>query len=79
MLSHCYKIYGSILTNKIQKLIEAIFSEKQHALCCKRLTTYLTFTMTLEKHWEYGNDMVLAFIKFKKAYNIIKTEKIWSR
>lgn len=71
-------MYEWILTAKIQKIIEATLSEKQHTFYWERWTTDLTFTMRqlIEKYCEFSKDIVIVFIDFEKSYISMNRENM---
>jgi hypothetical protein len=79
LLNTAYKIFSRILFVRIEEAINSICGEYQAGFRKNRSTADHLFTIRqiIQKCNEYGIDVHILFIDFKKAYDSIKHEYIW--
>ena len=79
LLCHCMKIYEKIILQKIRNKIESQLREEQQGFRPGRSTIDAIFTarQVVDKKWEFGKDVVVAFINIQKAYDTVRREEIW--
>ena len=79
ILNVCYKIYASILKNRLNVIMESIISEAQNGFRKGRSCTDCTFTASqiIEKHREYNIPTYMLFIDFEKAFDQVNRNKLW--
>ncbi|PSN38555.1 hypothetical protein C0J52_14819 [Blattella germanica] len=80
LLSTSYKILKNILVSRLTPFIDEIIGDHQCAFRRNRSTIDLIFSIRqiLEKKWEYNGTVHQLYIDFKKAYDSIKREKLYS-
>lgn len=79
LLSHTMKLLEKIIEMRIRKIVEPLLEEEQHGFRKGRSTVDLIFAvrMLTEKYWEYGKNLVIAFVDIEKAYDSVPRNKIW--
>lgn len=80
LLSSVYKVFSTVLLNRIKPLTEDIIGEYQCGFRGGRSTTDQIFSVRqiMEKMWEYGVDIYQLFIDFKQAYDSVNRNALWS-
>ncbi|PSN35187.1 hypothetical protein C0J52_22574 [Blattella germanica] len=80
LLSTSYKILTNILVSRLTPYIEEIIGDHQCAFRRNRSTIDQIFSIRqiLEKKWEYNGTVHQLYVDFKKAYDSIKREKLYS-
>jgi hypothetical protein len=59
--------------------IKGKFAEELCAFKKRKATTDLIFAtrQLIEKNWEYEEELVMIFIDYKKAFDIMRSQEIW--
>jgi hypothetical protein len=80
LLSTSYKILSNILLARLMPYADEIIGDHQYGFWCNRSTTDKIFYIRqiLEKKWEYNGTVHQLFIDFKKAYNLVRREVLYS-
>jgi hypothetical protein len=80
LLSNSYKILSNILLTRLTSYEDEIIGDHQCGFRCNRSTTDQIFYIRqiLEKKWEYNGMVHQLFIDFKKAYNSVRREVLYS-
>jgi hypothetical protein len=79
-LSTAYKILSSILLVRLTPYASEIIGDHQYGFDCNRSTINQIFYIqqVLDKKWKYTGMVHQLFIAFKKAYDSIKREVLYS-
>lgn len=79
LTSQVAKIMERILERRMREKVEGQLEEEQHGFRPGRSTVDLIFSMrqVMEKHWEYGKELVMTFLDITKAYDSVPREKVW--
>jgi hypothetical protein len=80
LLSTAYKILSNILLARLTLYVNEIIGDHQCGFCHNRSTMDHIFYIwqILEKKWEYNGMVHQLFIDFKKAYDSVKREVLYS-
>ena len=80
LLSHCGKLYSSIIEKRLRTLVENKLGEWQYGFRPGRSTSDLLFVMKMimEKSWEWGRDKFALFIDMEKAFDCVPRELLWN-
>ncbi|KAJ4434064.1 hypothetical protein ANN_16383 [Periplaneta americana] len=80
LMSSAYKIYATILKNKLQPLVEPILQEPQCGFRKGRSCIDAVFTIKqiVEKRKEFNLPTYLLFLDYEKAYDRVLRQKLWS-
>jgi hypothetical protein len=80
LLSSAYKVLSSILLARLTPYVNEIIGDHQCGFRRNRSTVDQIFYILqiLEKKWEYNGMVHQLFIDFKKAYDSIKREVLYS-
>jgi hypothetical protein len=80
LLSTSYKILSNILLARLTPYADEIIEDHQCGFRCKRSTIDQIFYIgqILEKKWEYNGTVHQLFIDFKKAYDSVRREVLYS-
>ena len=80
LLSTSYKILTNILVSRLTPYIDDIIGDHQCAFRRNRSTIDQIFSISqiLEKKWEYNGTVHQLYLDFKKAYDSVKREKLYS-
>jgi hypothetical protein len=80
LLSTSYKILSNILLAWLTQYADEIIGDHQCGFWHNRSTTDQIFYIRqiLEKKWEYNHTIHQLFIEFKKAYNSVRREVLYS-
>ena len=79
LLSHCGKIYSSVVEKRLRTQVEACLGDWQHGFRERRGTLDLIFLMKtlMEKNWEWGKEKFALFIDLEKAFDCVPRERLW--
>ena len=79
LMCHCAKIFEKILERRIRTKIEKGLREEQYGFRPGRSTMDPIFSVRQlqEKHYEFGQDLILAFLDMEKAYDCVCRSKVW--
>ena len=79
LLSHCGKLFSSIIENRVRTLVEGSLGEWQYGFRPGRSTSDLVFVMKMimEKSWEWGRDKFALFIDMEKAFDCVPRNLLW--
>jgi hypothetical protein len=79
LLSHIYKLFISIIANRVKNSLYESFPESQAAYQPGRGTIeqVIALEQLLEKSIEFNNPLYLVFIDFTKAFDSIKLSCLW--
>src|SRR5664279_1800877 len=79
LLSHCSKVFSSILLQRIKKRTEEILSEAQAGFRVGRSTIDQIFTLRqiAEKYEEYGRALYICYVDFRKAFDSVWRKGLW--
>jgi len=79
LLNTTYKVFRTILRNKLELLAENIIGEYQAGFRPGRSATdqLCAVKQVLEKCWEYDIDVYQLYVDFRKAYDSIDREKLY--
>ena len=79
LIPHCAKIYEKILESRIRAKVERKLREEQYGFRPGRSTVDLIFSVRQlqEHHYEFGEDLLMAFLDIEKAYDSVCREKVW--
>ena len=79
LLSHVYKLFISIIANRVKNSLYESFPESQAAYQPGRGTIeqIIALEQMLEKSIEFNNPLYLVFIDFTKAFDSIKLPCLW--
>jgi len=80
LLSHVYKLFMTIIGNRITDDLYSCFPDSQAAYQPGRGTTEQIFALCqmIEKSIEFNKPLYMIFIDFTKAFDSIKLDKLWS-
>jgi len=80
LLCHCYKVLTAILTKRLRQRTDEILSEEQAGFRSGRGTTDQIFTLQqiAEKYVEFGKDLYVCYIDFRKAFDSVWRDGLWS-
>ena len=80
LLSHVYKLFMTIIGNRITEDLYSCFPDSQAAYQPGRGTIEQIFALSqlIEKSIEYNKPLYMVFIDFTKAFDSIKLDKLWS-
>jgi hypothetical protein len=80
LLSTSYKILSNILLARLTPYADEVIGDRQCGFQCNRSTTDQIFYMwqVLEKKCEYNGTVHQLFIDFKKAYDSVRREVLYS-
>ena len=78
-LSHCGKLYSSIIGRRLRAHVEHILGEWQYGFRPGRSTLDLIFVMKMimEKNWEWARDKFCLFIDMEKAFDRVPRRLLW--
>ncbi|KAL1446149.1 hypothetical protein WDU94_012366 [Cyamophila willieti] len=79
LTSQVSKLYERILEKKIRSKIEQQLNEEQYGFRPGRSTIDLIFGLRqlMEKKYEYNEDLWMAFLDIKKAFDAVRRIKVW--
>ena len=79
LLSHIYKLFISIIANRVKNDLYASFPASQAAYQPGRGTIEQIFALEqiIEKAIEFNNPVFIVFIDFTKAFDSIKLDCLW--
>ena len=79
LLSHVYKLFMTIIGNRITDDLYSCFPESQAAYQPGRGTVEQIFALSqiIEKSIEFNKPLYIVFIDFTKAFDSIKLDKLW--
>ena len=79
LLNHIYKLFISIIANRVKNDLYASFPESQAAYQPERGTIeqIIAIEQLIEKSIEFNNPLYLVFIDFTKAFDSIKLPCLW--
>uniref|UniRef100_A0A8D8LKZ5 Craniofacial development protein 2 n=2 Tax=Cacopsylla melanoneura TaxID=428564 RepID=A0A8D8LKZ5_9HEMI len=79
LTSQVSKLYERLLENKIRPIIETQLNEEQYGFRAGRSTIDLIFGLRqlMEKKYEFGKDLWMAFLDIKKAFDAVRRTKVW--
>ena len=68
-----------ILENRLREKVKGQLEEEQYGFRHGRSTVdpILSMRRLMEKHWEYGKELVMTFLDIEKAYDSVPRGKIW--
>ena len=80
LLSHVYKLFMTIIGNRITDDLYSCFPDSQAAYQPGRGTVEQIFALSqmIEKSIEFNKPLYMIFIDFTKAFDSIKLDKLWS-
>ena len=80
LLSHVYKLFMTIIGNRITDDLYSCFPDSQAAYQPGRGTIEQIFALSqmIEKSIEFNKPLYMIFIDFTKAFDSIKLDKLWS-
>jgi hypothetical protein len=80
LLSTSYKILSNILLCRLTPYADKIVGDHQCGFPCNRSMTDQIFYVwqVLEKKWEYNGTVHQLFVDFKKAYDSVRREVLYS-
>ena len=80
LLSHVYKLFMTIIGDRIKDDLYSSFPSSQAAYQPGRSTTEQIFSLCqlIEKSIEFNEPIHLVFIDFTKAFDSIKLDKLWT-
>ena len=80
LLSHIYKVFISIIANRVKNDLYASFPDSQAAYQPARGTIeqIICLEQIIEKSIEFNNPVFIAFIDFTKAFDSIKLDRLWN-
>jgi hypothetical protein len=80
LLSTSYNILSNILLSRLSPYIDEIIGDHQCGFQCNRSTTDQIFSIRqiLERKWEYNETVHQLFVDFKKAYESVKREVLYT-
>ena len=80
LLSHVYKLFMTIIGNRITDDLYSCFPDSQAAYQPGRGTIEQIFALNqmIEKSIEFNKPLYVIFIDFTKAFDSIKLDKLWS-
>ena len=80
LLSHVYKLFISIITQRVKSDLYDSFPDSQAAYQPGRGTIeqIIALEQIIEKSIEFNNPVYIAFIDFTKAFDSIKLDKLWA-
>ena len=80
LLSHIYKVFLSIIANRVKNDLYATFSNSQAAYQPARGTIeqIICLEQIIEESIEFSNPVFIAFIYFTKAFESIKLDRLWN-
>jgi hypothetical protein len=78
LLYQTFKIYNRMVANKTIKEIEGKLAEELYTFKAGKATRDLISGMrqVTEKNCKYGEEFLMVFIDYKKAFNSVKKEEI---
>jgi hypothetical protein len=79
LLCHCGKVFSTIILQRIRKRTEEILSEAQAGFRANRSTIDQIFTLRqiAEKYDEFGKDLYVCYIDFRKAFDSVWRRGLW--
>ena len=79
LLSHCGKLFSSIIERRLRVHVEHRLGEWQYGFRPGRSTLDLIFVMKMimEKNWEWGRDKFCLFIDMEKAFDRVPRKILW--
>ncbi|KAL1447116.1 hypothetical protein WDU94_005460 [Cyamophila willieti] len=79
LTSQVGKLYERIIELKIRPQLEVRLHEEQYGFRRGRSTVDLIFSIKqlMEKYYEYGKELWMAFLDIKKAFDAVIREKVW--
>ena len=79
LISHCSKLLLKIIAGRMQTKLKEEISEKQAGFRCGMGTQdqILNLKMVIEKNREYGRNIYLCFIGYRKAFDMVSHELLW--
>ena len=81
LLSHIYKVFISIIANRVNNDLYASFPDSQAAYQPAHGTIEQIICLEqiiIEKSIEFNNPVFIAFIDFTKAFDSIKLDHLWN-
>ena len=74
LLSHCGKLYSTIIERRLRAHIEGRLGEWPYGFRLGRSTSDLIFVMKMimEKNWEWGRDKFALIIDMEKTFDRVK-------
>jgi len=79
LLCQCSKVFSSIILQRIKKKTEEILSEAQAGFRGNRSTIDQIFTLRqlAEKYEEFGRELYVCYIDFRKAFDSVWRKGLW--
>ena len=80
LLSHVYKLFMTIIGDRIKSDLYYSFPSSQAAYQPGRSTTEQIFSLCqlIEKSIEFNNPLHIVFIDFTKAFDSVRLDRLWS-
>ena len=80
LLNNGYKIYSKIIAKRLTVIAEALLLEEQNGFRKGRSCMDCIFSVSqiIEKHREFNIPTYMAFIDFKKAFDTVDRDKLWT-
>ena len=79
LINHCSKILLKIIASRMQTKLKEEISEEQSGFRSGMGTRdqILNLKMVIEKNIEYGKNVYLCFIDYRKAFHMVSHELLW--
>jgi hypothetical protein len=80
LLNTRHKIYSKIIAKRFRGIAEVLLLEEQNGFRKGRSIMDCAFlaSQIIEKHSEFNIPTYIAFIDFKKAFNSVDRDKLWT-
>ena len=80
LISHPSKVMLKIMLNRLKPQAEKIIAEEQAGFRARRSTTVQIFNLQIlcEKYLQHQQDLYHVFIDFKKAFDRVWQEALWT-
>lgn len=80
LLNTGYKIYSKIIAKRLTAISETLMLEEQNGFRKGRSCMDCVFSLSqvIEKHREFNIPTYISFIDFKKAFDSVDREKLWT-
>lgn len=79
LLQTFYKLFTNVITRRITSILDSNQPREQAGFRAKYSTMDHIFVLTqvIEKYVEYGKELYIAFVDYKKAFDCIEHEGLW--